>query len=132
MGLGDPDGDDLDAGCVPIALLLDGPLEVLVQLIELGDVDLVESVLGAELVDLVMDLVEDPGLVIVDGVVLDGLVGQVSLESIDHLYLIEVEHKASTGATGNVSDLVGLHCDLHLVQLGHQRHFHVESRATLS
>lgn len=41
-----------------------------IELIELVNVDLMQGVLGAELVDLVMNFVIDPGLIIVDRIVL--------------------------------------------------------------
>ena len=48
---------------------------MLVQLVEFFDVDLTKGVLGAELIDLVVNLVIDPRLVVVYRVVLHGIPG---------------------------------------------------------
>ena len=48
---------------------------MLIQAVELLDVDLVQGVFRAELVDLVVNLIIDPRLVVVCRVVLHGLPG---------------------------------------------------------
>ena len=46
---------------------------MLVELVKLFDVDFVKGVFGAELVYLMVDLIVDPGLIVVNRIVLDGL-----------------------------------------------------------
>jgi hypothetical protein len=46
---------------------------------------------GAELVDFMMDFAKDPGLVISDGIVFDGLVCKLLFESINDFNFLEVE-----------------------------------------
>jgi hypothetical protein len=46
----------------------------------------------------VLYLAEDPGLVVGDGVVFDGVVGQFLLEAVDHLDGPELEDHAAAGA----------------------------------
>jgi len=98
---------------------------MLVKLVELVDVDLAESVLGAELVDLVVDLVVDPRLIVVDRVVLDCGPGHVWLQSVDHLDFLEVDDDTALGAAGNAADSVSLNGDLDSVKIGDEGHFGV-------
>ena len=65
----------------------------------------------------VLYFAEDPGLVVGDRVVFDGVVGQFLPEPVDHLDPVEVEDDPAAGAAGDVDHLVGLQSDLHLVVL---------------
>ena len=76
--------------------------------------DLLEGVCRAELVDLMVDLVIDPRLVVVDRVVLDRLVHVLALQSVDHLDLVEGDHGAARGAAWDLGHLVRLQSDLYL------------------
>jgi hypothetical protein len=66
-----------------------------VQVIELVNIDFLKGVLGAELVDFVVDLVEYPGLVIVNRVILDGVINHFFFEPVHHFDLSEVNHDSS-------------------------------------
>ena len=101
---------------------------MLVKLIELLNVDLAERVPGAELVDFVVNLVVDPGLVVVDGVVFDGGPGQIWFQAVDHLYLLEVNDDASLCTAGNIVNSVGLHCYLNRIHRRHEWHLGVPAR----
>ena len=70
-GLRDTDGNDFDTWSPSVGVFLKHLNKLLIQLIKLVNEDLLEGVLGAELVDLVMDLVVDPRLVIIHCVVLN-------------------------------------------------------------
>ena len=131
--LGDADRNHLDARVVLGAVGLQRLGERLVEPIELVDVDLLQRVRRAELVDLVVDLVKDPKLVVVHAVVLDGVEGVRAIEPIDHFDLVcvgamivyereretrslthsntartKVDHHSSRGTARNVGDRVGL------------------------
>ena len=101
---------------------------MLVKLIELLNVDLAERVLGAELVDFVVNLVVDPGLVVVDGVVLDGGPGKVWLQAVDDFNLLEVDDDAALGTAGNIVYSVGLHSHLNCIHRRHEWHLGVPAR----
>ena len=75
---------------------LDGVLEVLVDLVEEVDVDLLQVVDGAELVQLVVHLVEDERLVVVGGVVLDDVLHGLRLQDVYHLFKYKSQAIIST------------------------------------
>jgi len=83
-------------------------------------VDLLEGVCRAELVNLVVDLVVYPCLVVVDGVVLDRLVHVLALQPVDHLDLVEGDHRAARGAARDLGHLVRLQSDLYRFVPGEQ------------
>jgi len=65
--------NDFDAWGPFIRVYLQDFYQVLVELVKLFDVDFVKGVFGAELVYLMVDLIVDPGLIVVNRIVLDGL-----------------------------------------------------------
>ena len=112
--LGDTDGEDLNAGGVAIAVLLQALHEAVVDRVEEIDVDFLQRVLRAELVQLVVDLGEravvsgdtqatshlvvDPRLVVVDGVVLHRVPGVLLPEAIHHLHFLRRGEKRPESA----------------------------------
>lgn len=84
--------------------------------------------LGAELVDLVMNLVENPGLVIVDSVVLNSLVDKFLSQSVDYFNLVELDHDTALGSTRHVVDSVSLNGHLHRLVRSHEGHLGVPAR----
>lgn len=79
----------------------------------------------AELVDLMMNLIENPGLVVIDGVVLDCFVNQLFLQSVDHFNLVKINHDTTLSSTGDVRYSVSLDGCLNHLVAGHERHFRV-------
>ena len=63
---------------------------MLIKLVKLFNVDIVERVLGAKLVDLMVDLVVDHDLIVADRVVLHGLPDQIFLNAIHHFNLVKL------------------------------------------
>ena len=102
---------------------------MLVHLIELVDVNFVESVLRAELVDFVMDLVIDPSLVVIDSVVLNGLPGQLSAQTIHHFNAFEVNDDTSLSSAGDIAHGICLHGHLHCIISGHIGEFGLPARS---
>ena len=96
--------------------------------VELRDVHLLQRVLRAELVDLVVDLVVDPRLIVVGGVVLDRRVHVLGLQLVDHLDPLEGDHRAARRAARDVHHLVGLHRRLHRRVRRHDRQHRVVAR----
>ena len=94
-GLGHSDRNNLNAGGPLAGSLLESLRELLVQRVELVDKDFLQSGLTAELVDLVMNFVEDPGFVVLCSVIFDGLEGKRFLKSIHNLDLFERADDAS-------------------------------------
>ena len=92
---------------------------MLVQAIKLLNVDLVQSVLRAKLVDLVMDLVIDPSLVVINCVVLDGLPGQLAVETIHNFNPFEVNDDTSLSTAWDIAHSICLHSHLHCIISGH-------------
>ena len=88
-------------------------MKLLVQVVELVNEHLLQGGLGAELVDFVVDLVEDPSLVVVHSVVLHGLVRVFLSESVDDFNLVEFNHNSTLGSTGYVVNFICLNCHLH-------------------
>lgn len=84
--------------------------------------------LGTELIDLVVDLVVDPRLVIVDCVVLDSVPGQGLVQSIDHFDLFEVDDHATLSAARHIADSICLHCHLDSVVASDSRQLGMPSR----
>ena len=81
-GLGHSDRNNLNAGGPLAGSLLESLRELLVQRVELVDKDFLQSGLTAELVDLVMNFVEDPGFVVLCREIVDGHEGKRELTSI--------------------------------------------------
>ena len=71
--------------------------------------------LGAELVDLVMDLVVDPDVIVVDGVVPDGVHNHRPIELINDLDSVKVDHDTTGGPAGDVRHRIGLQSHLNLL-----------------
>lgn len=84
----DADRYDLDARSPEPATFLERQGQILVQLVELVDVHFAQGVLRAELVDLVMDLLENPRAVVVDCVIPHGLQHVFLPETIHHFHLV--------------------------------------------
>eukprot|EP00051_Salpingoeca_urceolata_P022378 m.363564 g.363564 ORF g.363564 m.363564 type:complete len:336 (-) comp19963_c0_seq46:2992-3999(-) len=66
-------------------VLLQGPFEVLVNLIKESDVHFLQGVRAAKLVHLVVNLIKDQRLIIIDPVLLDNVVHVFASENVDHL-----------------------------------------------
>jgi hypothetical protein len=113
-GLGDTNRDYFNARGPLVCIGLENFDKLLVEFIELIDEYFLECVLRAELIDLMMNLVIDPCLIIVYGVVLDGLVRQIFVQSIHHLYLVKVDEHSPGGTTWHIVYFISLHGDLHL------------------
>jgi len=79
------------------------------------------------LVDLMMNLIENPGLVVIDGVVLDCLVNQLFPQSVNHFNLVKLNHDAAFSSAGDVLDSVSLDGCLNHLVAGHKRQFGVPS-----
>ena len=94
---------------------------MLVQLIKLVDVDFMQSMRRTKLVDLVVNLVIDPGLIIVDRVVLDCLPGHIGLQPVHNLDFLEVNDHTALCAARNIAHRISLHRHLHDVEKGDQR-----------
>ncbi len=88
---------------------------MLIKLIELVNVDFVQGVLGAELVDFMMNFVINPGLVIVYRVVLHRVPRQVFLKTIDDLDSFKMDNYTALCSTGNITNSICLHSDLHRI-----------------
>ena len=63
LRLGDANGDDLDAWCVHVNVFLQRCRQRLVERVEFANVHLFQRRARADLIDLVMDLVIDPGVI---------------------------------------------------------------------
>ena len=92
-----------------VARVLDCFSERFVQCIKKIDINLLQGVGAAELVDFMVDLVENPSLVVMDCVVLDRLVNQILTKAVDNLYFIEMNQNSSRCTAGNTSDGICLH-----------------------
>jgi hypothetical protein len=108
------DGNDFDPGSPFLKILLQGLLQLFVQVIELFNENFLQRVLGAELVDLVMDLVENPSLIVCYGVVFDCFPSHFFSQAVYHLDLVEFDYSTSTCATWYIVYFISLHCNLNL------------------
>jgi len=115
-GLGHADRNDLDTRRPFHRVYLKDLLQVLIKLVKLVDVDLVECVSRAELVDLVMNFVVDPSAVIVDRVVLDSVPYLVTTKSVHHLDFLEMDDDATLSSAWYVVDGIRLYSDLHCIE----------------
>ena len=88
---------------------------MLIQVVKLLNVDLMQRVLRAELVDLVVNLVIDPRLVVVSRVVLHGLPSQLFLQPVYNLDLLEVDSNSTLCTARHISHGICLHRYLHSV-----------------
>jgi len=61
----------------------------------------------------VVNLIEDPSLVIVNSIVLNCLVGEILSESVDDFNLVEFDHNSTLGSTGDVVNFICLNGYLH-------------------
>jgi hypothetical protein len=132
VGLGHSDGNDLNTRSPVVAVSLQFVLKLLIKVVELIDEDLLEGGLGAELVDFVMDLIKDPGLVVVDGVVLDCLIGVFFPESVDYFNLVESNEDSSLGTARHIVNLIGLYSHLNRLVRSQKGHLHVPARPSHS
>lgn len=113
--LGDSDGNDLDTRSPVVAVFLQLVLKLLVQVVELVNEHLLQSGLGAELVNFVVDLIEYPGLVVIHCVVFHCLISVFLSEPVDNFNLVEPNEDSSLSSTGDVVNLISL--DSHLNRL---------------
>jgi hypothetical protein len=127
LRFGDSDGKNLDAWRPRAKVLVEGLDEFLVELVEDVDVDLLQGVLGAELVDLVVQLVSDPELLIILSVVEHSVVDELLLQLVHHLDLVEVNQRSVGRSAGDAGDHVGLDAHLHLDEFLVHRNAEVES-----
>jgi len=79
----------------------------------------------AKLVNFVMYLTEDPGLVICYCVIFDCLMSKLFSETIYYLNLLEFKNDSTACSTRYISDLISLECDLHLMIFGNERYHEV-------
>mmetsp|Transcript_645 Transcript_645/g.1082 ORF Transcript_645/g.1082 Transcript_645/m.1082 type:complete len:236 (-) Transcript_645:124-831(-) len=100
----------------------------LIQSIKRVDVDFLQRVLTAKLVNFMMNFVIDPSSIIMDRVILHNGMCRMPMELINHLDSIERNDGTPAGSTGNLSDLVGLDCNLDGVMLGNERRLPVKPR----
>ena len=121
-------GNDLDTGRPFDRVVLKYSLQVLIKLIKFVDVDFVQGMPRAELVDLVMNFVVDPGAVIVNSVVLDSGPGHFWVESVHDLNSREVDDDTALSSAGHIAYRISLHTDLNGVKRGHKRKLCVPAR----
>lgn len=122
--------NDFNSRCILITIFLDSLLKIIIQSIKLRNVNLMKSVFGTKLIDFMMDFIKYPCLIVMDCVILDSLISEFFLQSIDYFYFIKIKDKSSTGSTRNVSDLISLNSVLHLMQFSNDRHFPMKTRFT--
>mmetsp|Transcript_138043 Transcript_138043/g.195365 ORF Transcript_138043/g.195365 Transcript_138043/m.195365 type:complete len:201 (-) Transcript_138043:57-659(-) len=124
-----------DASVPVITVTLQRIGQLLIQALELRDVHFLEAVTGAELVDLVVDLVEDPRLVVVWAVELDGVVRLCGIQAVHHFNLVEVDDAATAGTAWDLSHCVCLESDLnelHPMDKRQWQHGSTEGRGVLT
>mmetsp|Transcript_30293 Transcript_30293/g.34534 ORF Transcript_30293/g.34534 Transcript_30293/m.34534 type:complete len:255 (+) Transcript_30293:439-1203(+) len=121
-GLGHANCDDHQTWCINIDIVLERPSQNLVETIEFVDEHLLKGVSAAELVDFVVNLVVDPRLVVVNGIILyDGVRG-VGTQLVHHLDIIESNDRPTTSPTRDIRYLVGLDRHLDCVVLCDEGH----------
>ncbi len=106
--LSDSNADDLNAGRPHNKILVKALRQFLIEGLKKLYINLVESVFGAELVDLVVYLVIDPEVVIVGGVVLQCLINKLLSEPVDNLDPLEIDDHPPRSAAGYIGDDIGL------------------------
>lgn len=94
-------------------ILLQSQFEIFINLIKELNVDLLKRVDTAELVQLVVDLVEDERLVVVGCVVLHDIIHCMWDQEVHHLDPVEVDHHATACPTRYILHLICLECGLH-------------------
>eukprot|EP00051_Salpingoeca_urceolata_P022379 m.362861 g.362861 ORF g.362861 m.362861 type:complete len:428 (-) comp19963_c0_seq5:2578-3861(-) len=119
-------GQHLQAWGKLFHVLLQGPFEVLVNLIKESDVHFLQGVRAAKLVHLVVNLIKDQRLIIIDPVLLDNVVHVFASENVDHLDAFKVDDNTSRCATRHIDNLVRLHGDLDLADTREEREHHVK------
>ena len=75
-----------------------------------------------------LNLVEDPSLVVVHSVVLDGLMDKTLLQSVDNFNVIESDDNSAAGPARDVGHLVCLNRDLHVLKGRQNRQLNVVPR----
>mmetsp|Transcript_2261 Transcript_2261/g.4537 ORF Transcript_2261/g.4537 Transcript_2261/m.4537 type:complete len:263 (-) Transcript_2261:114-902(-) len=127
FGLCDANGDNFDTSVVLSAVSLQRLLNPVVDSVKLLNVNFLQCMLRAELIDLVMELGKDPDIVIVNTIVSYGIHHMVLRKSVDHLNLVEVEQHPTSCSARNVDDLIRLNRGLNLRHRCNERHLSVES-----
>jgi len=82
----------------------------------------------AELVDLVVNFVENPNFVVVDGIVLNCLLRQSFAQTIDNFDLLKDDVDTSAGTTRHIVDLISLQGNLNRLKRVNDRHHGVPTR----
>jgi len=85
---------------------------LLVEVVKLIYENLLERRFGAKLVNLMVNFVKDPCLIVVDGIVLYGLINCFFSQSVDNFNLVELNHDSTFGSTRYIVDLICLYRDL--------------------
>eukprot|EP01137_Pigoraptor_chileana_P002959 Opistho-2@42490 len=108
LWLRDADSLHFDAGRPFVARFLQCIHKVLVNQVKVINVNLLEAVRRAKLVQLVVDPVENERFVILDGVILDSVVYMVFLELVDNFNPLKINHDTPGSTAWYVADLVSL------------------------
>lgn len=81
-----------------------------------------------------LNLAENPCLVIGNGIVLDSLMSELFLQAIDHFYLLETKYNSTTSPAlhnqttyGYIRHFIGLECDLDGVIRGQEGYHEVQA-----
>lgn len=80
-----------------------------------------QSVLGTELVYLMVNFIEDPCLVVFKGVLLYRFPRSTLLKTVDNFNFVKIYENPGCSATWDVNDLVRLKSDLNLVYSSYYR-----------
>mmetsp|Transcript_11696 Transcript_11696/g.35688 ORF Transcript_11696/g.35688 Transcript_11696/m.35688 type:complete len:279 (-) Transcript_11696:32-868(-) len=111
--LSDTDGNQLNTSIPFVTVLLQSLKEGLVELLEQINVHLLHGVGRAELVDLVMDLIKDPRLIIVYAILFHGFPSLIFSQLIHTFNFIKAQHHTIGGATRNTCYHISLQCHLY-------------------
>ena len=77
--------------------------------------------LWTKLIDLMMDLIEDPSLVIINCVVLNSRKDEFFSESINNLNSFKIDHNSSSCSTRNIFYSICLNINLDIMELCEER-----------
>jgi hypothetical protein len=83
--------------------------------------------LGAELIDLMMNFVGDPKLLIVFCVIEDGLIDKLLSKFVHNFDSVKIDKSAVGSTTWNIIDGIGLNGDLHFDEFFNERQLEVET-----
>ncbi len=121
VGFGDSDWKDLNSWDPNLKIFIERAHKLLIKFVENVDVDFLKGVLGAELIDLMVDFVGNPELFVVFCIIKDGLIDKLLFEFVDDFNSVKIDKGTVWSTAWDVVYSIGLNADFHFDEFFDER-----------